>query len=71
VVLDWCNDDNGESVVVSSDGTERYPDFELYRMIALSVHNHTPEAQLQRPEFFKFKADSVEEVMDIDSYSVW
>jgi hypothetical protein len=71
VVLDWCNDDNGESVVVSSDGTERYPDFELYRMIALSVHNHTPTAQLQRPEFFKFKTDTVEEVMDIDSYEVW
>jgi hypothetical protein len=71
VVLDWCNDDNGESVVVSSDGTERYPDFELYRMIALSVHNHTPEAQLLRPEFLKFKTDSVEEVMDIDSYEVW
>ena len=71
VVSDWCNDDNGESVVVSSDGSERYPDFELYRMIALTVHKHTPKAQLDRPEFSKFKTDTVEEVMDIDAYDVW
>jgi hypothetical protein len=71
VISDWCTDDQGESVVVSDDGTERYPDFELYRMIALSVHNHTPQAQLLRPEFFKFKVESAENVMDIDSYGVW
>ena len=71
VISDWCTDDKGESVVVSDDGTERYPDFELYRMIALSVHNHTPQAQLLRPEFLKFKVDSAEDVMDIDEYGVW
>jgi hypothetical protein len=71
IVSDWCNDDNGESVVVSEDGSERYPDFELYRMIALSVHKHTPQAQLLRPQFSQFQTDKVEKVMDIDSYEVW
>ena len=71
VVSDWCNDDNGESVVVSEDGSERYPDFELYRMIALSVHKHTAQAQLLRPQFSQFQTDKVEKVMDIDSYEVW
>jgi len=71
IVSDWCKDDEGESVVVSSDGSERYPDFELYRMIALTVHKHTPQAQLARPEFSQFKTDTAEEVMDIDAYDVW
>lgn len=71
VVSDWCKDDQGESVVVSQDGSERYPDFELYRMIALTVHQHTPQAQLQRPEFSQFKTDTVDEMMDIDAYDVW
>ena len=72
IVMDWCSDDNGDSVVFSEDGTERYPDFELYRMIALSVHNHTPQAQLLRPEFFQFKTtDAPEDLMDIDAYEVW
>ena len=32
-------------------GVDRYPDFKLYKMIARCVHNHTPQAQLERPEF--------------------
>jgi hypothetical protein len=33
---------------------ERYPDFKLYKMIARYVHNHTPQAQLERKEFSKY-----------------
>lgn len=55
VVNEWCNDDKGESVLMTSSGEERYPDFELYRMIARTVHSHTPEAQLKRPLFAAFE----------------
>ena len=34
---------------------ERYPDFKLYKMIARTVHNHTPEKQLEKEYFNKFK----------------
>ena len=41
-------------MVYKNNGVERYPDFKLYKMIARCVHNHTPQAQLERPEFNKY-----------------
>jgi len=54
LIVDWCIDDNGINVLYKNNGAERYPDFKLYKMIARCVHNHTPNAQLERPEFSKF-----------------
>ena len=36
------------------NGDERYPNFRLYKMIARTVHNHTPEQQFELPIFQKF-----------------
>jgi hypothetical protein len=69
VVAEWSNDDKGDSVIYTPEGEERYPDFELYRMIARTVHAHTPEAQLKRPIFSAFQTTEVTECMNIDSYS--
>jgi hypothetical protein len=69
VVEEWCNDDMGESVIYTKQGLERYPDFELYRMIVRTVHNHTPEAQLLRPEFATFRCDPIE-CMNIDAFTL-
>ena len=54
IIAEWCKDDFGANVLYKSNGAERYPDFKLYKMIAKSVHNHTPDKQLKRPEFSKF-----------------
>jgi hypothetical protein len=54
LIVEWCIDDNGINVLYKNNGAERYPDFKLYKMIARCVHNHTPVAQLERPEFNKF-----------------
>jgi hypothetical protein len=54
LINDWCIDDNGINVLYKNNGSERYPDFKLYKMIARCVHKHTPAAQLERPEFNKF-----------------
>lgn len=54
LIVEWCTDDNGMNVLYKNNGAERYPDFKLYKMIARCVHNHTPNAQLERPEFSKF-----------------
>lgn len=51
-VLRWCQDDRGKNVLYKRNGEERYPGFKLYKMIARTVHGHTPEKQLEYP-FFK------------------
>lgn len=54
LIVEWCIDDNGINMLYKNNGVERYPDFKLYKMIARYVHKHTPQAQLDRPEFNKY-----------------
>ena len=70
LILEWCLDDKGINMLYKNDGTDRYPEFKLYKMIARCVHNHTPQAQLDRPEFnafSEFKGENPTDVIDIDS----
>ena len=71
LIFEWCLDDKGINMLYKTNGVERYPDFKLYKMIARCVHNHTPQAQLERPEFDKFsKFDgdikNIDEIINID-----
>jgi len=68
----WCMDDNGKNVLYKKNGEERYPSFKLYKMIARTVHQHTPEAQLEEPYFKQFltKKEDVKDatpIMNLDS----
>ncbi len=54
LISEWTTDDKGRNILYKKDGDERYPDFKLYKMIARTVHNHTPTKQLERPMFKKF-----------------
>ena len=54
IIVEWCTDDNGLNILYKNNGADRYPDFKLYKMIARHVHNHTPQAQLERKEFAAF-----------------
>ena len=62
-------------MLYKNNGDDRYPDFKLYKMISRCVHNHTPSAQLERPEFKKFsnfKGDiSNEQIIDIDKIPIY
>ena len=62
IIDDWCRDDAGISVLYKSNGRERYPEFKLYKMIARTVHNHTPHAQLLREEFQQFCVEPVKSI---------
>jgi len=64
----WCSDDNGKNILYKKDGEERYPNFKLYKMIARTVHKHTPQAQLEFDFFKQFKQgrEPVDNIMDID-----
>jgi hypothetical protein len=54
-ILRWCRDDRGKNILYKKNGEDRYPDFKLYKMIARTVHAHTPEAQLSFPFFSQFQ----------------
>lgn len=54
LIVEWCLDDKGINMLYKNNGADRYPDFKLYKMIARCVHNHTPQKQLERPEFKAF-----------------
>ena len=74
LIVEWCLDDKGINMLYKNNGTDRYPDFKLYKMIARCVHNHTPQAQLERPEFnafSKFKGDVPPDVINIDNIPVY
>ena len=73
LIVEWCLDDKGINMLYKNNGLDRYPDFKLYKMIARCVHNHTPQAQLERPEFkifANFKGDIPNDVIDIDKIPV-
>lgn len=55
LVTNWVKDDKGRNVLYKSSGEERYPDFKLYKMIARTVHNHVPLAQLSNPLFSNYE----------------
>lgn len=57
IIHDWCVDDKGRNVLYKTNGEERYPDFKLYKMIARTVHNSTPETQLKKDYFNLFKTN--------------
>lgn len=67
IIKDWCLDDKGRNVLYKTNGEERYPDFKLYKMIARTVHNSTPESQLKKEYFKQFMVD---ETYICDSYTV-
>lgn len=64
LIFEWCLDDKGINMLYKNNGVERYPEFKLYKMIARCVHNHTPQSQLERPEFNNFEFSGVIKNMD-------
>jgi len=72
-VIRWCSDDNDKNVLYKRSGEERYPNFKLYKMIARTVHKHTPEEQLKDPYFSQYAINKKhsrdilsEQIIDID-----
>jgi hypothetical protein len=70
-IIDWVTDDNGKNILYMKNGEERYPNFKLYKMIARTVHNKTPEDQLKNPLFASFETNEEPPVgsliIDIDA----
>jgi hypothetical protein len=56
----WLVCDDGHNILMEPDGKERYPDFELYKIIAAKLHNAIPFEQVRKPVFEKFRVSSAE-----------
>ena len=65
LILDWVTDDNGHNILYKSNGDERYPNFKLYKMIARTVHKHTPAKQFANPIFQEFILTDEDEIVDM------
>jgi hypothetical protein len=75
LIVEWTQDDKGRNILYKKNGDERYPDFKLYKMIARTVHKHTPQAQLKGGFFNKYvstrkKINKKAKIIDIDKMSV-
>ena len=55
LIVEWVTDDQNRNILYKTSGEERYPDFKLYKMIARSVHKHTPQAQLSKSIFADYE----------------
>jgi hypothetical protein len=60
----WLICDDGHNVLVDQLGDERYPDFDLYKVIAAQVHGAIPSQQIRKPIFecFHFKGHVDEKI---------
>ena len=54
IIMNWCDDDSGRSILYKTNGEERYPDFKLYKMIARKVNNHVPSDEINNKYFNRF-----------------
>ena len=75
IMIEWVFDDNNKNILYKNNGTERYPDFKLYKMIARSVHKHTPQNVLQKPLFDSYKVpkkriNNIQEIFNIDQLPI-
>jgi len=55
VLWSWMVDDDDRNILVTADGDERFPDFDLYKHIAAKVHNAVPSDQVYKAPFSQFQ----------------
>jgi len=60
VMWSWLIDDDGRNVLWDADQSERYPGFDLYRVIAQKIKHAVPREQLNKEPFVAY-AMSVED----------
>jgi len=74
VINEWITDDKDRNILYKTNGEERYPDFKLYKMIARTVHNHTPQKEVDHIFFSNYRSSKKkmkkQKVMNIDEYPI-
>ena len=75
IMVEWVFDDSNKNILYKNNGSERYPDFKLYKMIARTVHNHKPQNVLKKSLFEKYlvpkkKINNQSAIFNIDNLPV-
>jgi len=70
VLWKWMIDDEGRNILVEPSGEERFPDFDLYKHIAESVHGAVPAQQFSAPAFDRFQVNP-SEIGDVKKWSLF
>jgi hypothetical protein len=55
----WLIDDKGKNILRNEDGTERFPDFDLYETIAAHVFRAKPQEQVRKDIFKQYSVTEV------------
>ena len=71
MLWEWLQDDTGRNVLREPNGSERYPDFELYRVLAAEVHKAVPALQIEKALFTGYRTDEKDIAADSDIYDLW
>ena len=75
IMIEWVFDDKNKNILYKNDGSERYPDFKLYKMIARTVHKHTPQNVIKKTVFDKYhiakkKINNTSSIFNIDELPI-
>ena len=54
ILWTWMVDDEDKNILMNPDGSERFPDFDLYKHIAAHIHNADPSEQIYKAPFCDF-----------------
>lgn len=60
VMWTWMVTDFGENILLNAEGEEKYPDFDLYNVIAEQCHEAVPAQQVDKKPFSHFKVQKSE-----------
>ncbi len=55
LLWEWLQDDDGKNILRAPDGEERYPDFDLYKVLAANVHKAVPARQVEKSVFAPYR----------------
>ena len=55
MIWSWMIDINGRNIFINPDGSERFPDFDLYKHIAAYIQNAVPSQQFNKSAFDTFQ----------------
>jgi hypothetical protein len=71
VMWTWMVTDFGENILINAAGEEKYPDFDLYNVIAEQCHDAVPAQQVDKKPFSHFKVPKAEVPQGQKVYSLF
>lgn len=71
MVWTWMIDDDGANIFINPDGSERFPDFDLYKHIAAACHRAVPSQQIHNEAFDGFQISAAQVPAEQKLYSLF